>query len=237
MATMGFNKISTPSLRGLFVKELENMILSGELQIGEKLPPERVLAEEMGVSRTVVNAGLSELAGKGFLDVQPRIGVFVSDYRRNGSLSTLIAIMSYNGRMLRHDEVRAILEIRSALEGLILKLVIPKITSDELLTMNNILNNIKISESSSQFAEHCFNFDHELCIISENPLLPLYYGSFREPCLNLWQRYYQLYGKKPLIQYNEQILNLIQNKNLEEALHLSESQLRETISGNKQLYF
>lgn len=234
---MGFNKISTPSLRGLFVKELENMILSGELQIGEKLPPERILAEQMGVSRTVVNAGLSELAGKGFLDVQPRIGVFVSDYRRNGSLSTLIAIMSYNGRMLRRDEVKAILEIRSALESLILKLVILKITPDELLTMDTLLNNIKNSKNSSQFAEHCFNFDHELCIISDNSLLPLYYDSFREPCYNLWQRYYQLYGKEPLIHYNEQILSLIRDKNLDEALRLSESRLKETISGNKQLYF
>ena len=158
---MGFNKISAPSLRGIFVRELENMILSGELQVGEKLPSARDLAEQMGVSRTVVNAGLSELAGKGFLEVRPRVGVFVSDYRRN----------------------------------------------------------------------------HELCMISDNPLLPLYYGSFREPCCSLWQRYYQLYGKESLIQYNEQLLTLIRNKKLDEAMSLSESHLRETISGNKQLYF
>ena len=139
----GFNKISAPSLRGIFVRELENMILSGELQVGEKLPSARDLAEQMGVSRTVVNAGLSELAGKGFLEVRPRVGVFVSDYSRNGTLSTLIAIMSYNGRMLRRNEVKAILEIRSALECLILKLVVFKITSDELLTMEHLLDEIK----------------------------------------------------------------------------------------------
>ena len=234
---MGFNKISAPSLRGIFVRELENMILSGELQVGEKLPSARDLAEQMGVSRTVVNAGLSELAGKGFLEVRPRVGVFVSDYRRNGTLSTLIAIMSYNGRMLRRNEVKAILEIRSALECLILKLVVFKITSDELLTMEHLLDEIKASQNSSQFAECCFHFDHELCMISDNPLLPLYYGSFREPCCSLWQRYYQLYGKESLIQYNEQLLTLIRNKNLDEAMSLSESHLRETISGNKQLYF
>lgn len=234
---MGFNKISAPSLKGIFVKELETMILSGELQTGEKLPSERDLAEQMGVSRTIVNAGLSELVGKGFLEIRPRVGVFVSDYRRSGSLSTLIAIMSYNGGRLRHDEVKSILEIRSALEKLILKLVIPKITANELTTMCDILDSIKDSQISSQFAENCFNFDHELCIISGNSLLPLYYGSFREPCLNLWMRYYQLYGKESLAAYNEQLLGLIRNKKLEEALQLSESRLQETICGSRQLYF
>ena len=35
---MQFQKISTPSLKDLFVKELENKILSGELKVGDKLP-------------------------------------------------------------------------------------------------------------------------------------------------------------------------------------------------------
>ena len=35
---MEFEKISSPSLRELFVDQLENMILSGKLKIGEKLP-------------------------------------------------------------------------------------------------------------------------------------------------------------------------------------------------------
>ncbi len=51
---MEFQKISSPSLRELFVNQFEELILSGKLKIGEKLPPERQLAEEMQVSRAVV---------------------------------------------------------------------------------------------------------------------------------------------------------------------------------------
>ena len=43
---MEFEKISSPSLRELFVQQLEQMILSGKLPVGEKLPPERQLAQE-----------------------------------------------------------------------------------------------------------------------------------------------------------------------------------------------
>ena len=35
------------------------MILSGELQVGQQLPPERQLAQSMGVSRAVVNSGIA----------------------------------------------------------------------------------------------------------------------------------------------------------------------------------
>ena len=62
---MEFEKISSPSLRELFVDQLENMILSGKLKIGEKLPPERQLAQMMQVSRAAVNSGIAELEKRG----------------------------------------------------------------------------------------------------------------------------------------------------------------------------
>ena len=100
---MEFQKISSPSLRELFVDQLEHMILSGKLKIGEKLPPERQLAEMMQVSRAVVNSGISELEKKGFLIVKPRSGTYVADYRRKGTLDTLMSIMKYNGGRIRNE--------------------------------------------------------------------------------------------------------------------------------------
>ena len=81
---MLFKKLSAPSLKELFVAELEGMILSGKLEIGAKLPPERELAESMQVSRAVVNSGLDEMEKKGFLVVKPRIGTFVAAEIFNG---------------------------------------------------------------------------------------------------------------------------------------------------------
>ena len=101
---MEFEKISSPSLRELFVQQLEQMILSGKLPVGEKLPPERQLAQEMQVSRAVVNGGISDLEKKGFLVVKPRSGTYVADYRRNGTVETLLAIMNYNGGKKRYAQ-------------------------------------------------------------------------------------------------------------------------------------
>ena len=66
---MAFRKIDAPSIKELFLSQMEEMILSGELKPGDKLPPERELADTMGISKTVVHEGIRELSRRGFLDV------------------------------------------------------------------------------------------------------------------------------------------------------------------------
>ena len=115
---MNFQKLATPSLKELFITELETKILSGELPIGTKLPSERERAASMQVSRAVVNSGISEMEKKGFLVVKPRVGTFVEDYRRNGTLDTLVSIMHFHGGNISRKEVRSILELRIVLVNL-----------------------------------------------------------------------------------------------------------------------
>jgi hypothetical protein len=68
------------------------------------------------VSRPVISAGLVELEKLGFVEIVPRQGVYVSDYRRKGTVETLVAIMRYNGGAMRKNEVRSLLETRDSLE-------------------------------------------------------------------------------------------------------------------------
>ena len=61
-----FSKLSAPSLKELFIQQLQGMILTGRLSVGAKLPPERELAEQLGFSRGSVNQGMLDLARMGF---------------------------------------------------------------------------------------------------------------------------------------------------------------------------
>ena len=58
---MEFERLSAPSLKELFVTQIRDNILSGKLPVGTRLPPEREIAQQMQVSRAVVNGGLAEL--------------------------------------------------------------------------------------------------------------------------------------------------------------------------------
>ena len=140
---MGFTKISNLSLTDLFVQQVENMILSGELQVGEKLPPERELAIRMGVSRPVISAGLIELEKLGFVEILPRQGAYICDYRRKGTVETLVAIMRYNSGTMRKTEVKSLLEVREQLECLCSRLVIENASDEELQALEGILDELK----------------------------------------------------------------------------------------------
>ena len=94
------------------VSELVTAIKTGRLRRGEKLPSERQLSEQLGVSRVSVREGLRMLELLEVVEVRQGRGAFVvsSDVRPSG-------------RLLRHwlsahrGEVLELLEVREALEA------------------------------------------------------------------------------------------------------------------------
>ena len=73
---MEFEKLVSPSLKDLFINHIEAMILSGELQVGQQLPPERQLAQSMAPrlsggahARGDVRDGLSPHGDAGYAEV------------------------------------------------------------------------------------------------------------------------------------------------------------------------
>ncbi len=234
---MEFTKLSAPSLKELFVRQLETMILSGRLPVGEKLPPERELAQSMQVSRAVVNAGISELAGKGFLIIKPRVGTFVADYRRNGTMETLVSIMKYNGGILRDAEIRSILELRIALDTLAVELCIPRITDKDIDILKECVGQMKEAASPEEASELAFRFQHELAFISGNTFLPLIFSSFKVLITPLWERFCRLYGMKSLYSNTAVLCDYIEQKDTQKAIDWMNATVKESISGSMQIYY
>lgn len=215
---MGFNKISALSLTDLFVQQIENMILSGELAVGEQLPPARELSIRMGVSRPVISAGLVELEKLGFVEIRPRQGVYVCDYRRKGTMETLVAIMRYNGGALRQNEVRSLLETREAMESLCVKLVCERVNTGELEQLSPILDSIRDAKDPEEAAEQTFLFYHELAVLSGNVLMPLLYHSFHPQGVYLWSMYCKRSGIQQLYQIKLSLYSALLNRDVDSAM-------------------
>lgn len=233
---MLFKKLSAPSLKELFVTELEGMILSGKLEIGAKLPPERELAESMQVSRAVVNSGIADMEKKGFLVVKPRIGTFVADYRKYGTAETLVAIMQYNGGMLRDKEVRSILEVRIIFMNLAASLAIDNADDDAIASLEPYVQALKQCEDPEETASLIFKFSHELSFISGNSLLPLFFISFEDLVTNLWIRYADKYGCAALADSAETIYRYIAARDKDSVTRYITESTGESIDGNRQIY-
>lgn len=221
---MEFEKLVSPSLKDLFITHVEAMILSGELPVGQQLPPERQLAQSMGVSRAVVNSGVAELERRGFLEVRPRVGTFVTDYRRAGTLDTLKSIMTYNRGRLRNEEIRSILEIRDALDKLAAAGIIACASEEDIAAL-------------FRAAEAAFAFQHELAMQSGNTLLPLIFRSFYSSVLVLWERFCALNGVSMLYETSIRLCRHIRDRDLSAAVAWIDYCTRETVSGSRRIYY
>ena len=234
---MEFEKLISPSLKELFISNIEAKILSGELPVGQKLPPERQLAQSMGVSRAVVNSGIVELENRGFLEVRPRGGPFVADYRRAGTMETLKSIMTYNRGRLRNEEIRSILEVRDALDKLAVADIIPHVTELDNMLLLEKVEAIRQARDNRQAAEAAFAFQHELAMLSGNTLLPLIFRSFYSSVLVLWERFCALHGIDTLYQTSCRLCGHIQDKDIPGAVAWIDYCTRETVSGSRRIYY
>ena len=64
---MVFKPISPKKISSQIAEQIRSLILAGEFSPGEKLPPERELAEMFGVSRPSVREALNMLAASGLV--------------------------------------------------------------------------------------------------------------------------------------------------------------------------
>jgi GntR family transcriptional repressor for pyruvate dehydrogenase complex len=86
--------------------------LSGELRSGDRLPTERELAGQFGVSRTAVREAMKSLAQRGLVDMKPGRGTLVIDGTSQAMKQSLGLMLKVGQAGLSDNlvEVRGILE-------------------------------------------------------------------------------------------------------------------------------
>ncbi len=87
-------------------RQLRSAILEGDIAPGERLPPERELAERFGVNRVTVRSALTRLARQNLVAVRQGSGYVVRDYRRVGGPELLPGL--YNLARTRGDRRRVV---------------------------------------------------------------------------------------------------------------------------------
>ncbi len=78
---MEFRRLDQTRFRSkssIIADQILQMIRCGELNAGEKLPPERIIAEQLGVSRPSVREAISALQIVGILETRPGDGTYVT---------------------------------------------------------------------------------------------------------------------------------------------------------------
>ncbi|WP_432494719.1 FadR/GntR family transcriptional regulator [Kineococcus auxinigenes] len=92
-------------------RQMTSLIAQGQFPPGSRLPPERRLAESLGVGRSAVREALAALEILGLVQVRPGSGTYIRD-----SMSELLPTTLSWGLMLSAEHTAHLSEVRSALE-------------------------------------------------------------------------------------------------------------------------
>ena len=206
---MALEKKGAPSVREAFVQQIEDKILSGELQVGDRLPPAKELGAQMGVSLTVVNAGVSELVTKGFLTVKPRHGTYVADWRENGSAETLMSVLRHNGGRLTQHDVRSYCESRVALDPFVAELVIERASNEQLRALGAYVEQARAAETIEALCIAATDFFQRVYQLSDNTILSLLYHSTVPPQRHMYARFIEKNGTELIKAHIQEVYTLL----------------------------
>jgi GntR family transcriptional repressor for pyruvate dehydrogenase complex len=142
--------IKHQKLSDVITERLESMILDGTLVAGEKLLPERLLAEKFQVSRPSLREAIQNLQAKGLIERKQGGGTFIKKNLSAKMTDPLLALVAS-----RPETQFDLLEFRHALEGMAAYYAALRGQPEDYLALNNALNslpslhNSKIQEKST----------------------------------------------------------------------------------------
>jgi DNA-binding FadR family transcriptional regulator len=116
---------SRPSATAAAEHALRDAIVSGELAAGDRLPPERVLSKQLGVSRLTLRAALATLSAAGLISVRHGSGYTVRDLRESGGTDLLAGLIDPGGKSTseRAEAAADLLRLRRHLAGAVLEAI------------------------------------------------------------------------------------------------------------------
>ena len=170
-----FQTVSKQRLVDRVVTDLQDLIVQGKLAPGAKLPPERELAEMLGVSRTVIREAVRILVTKGLLDSKQGVGTMVRPVNRDQLAEPLGWLLQRNDATLDDlHEVRSILEVEIAGQAAL------RATPDDVARLRTLVDLMAThGEDPAAFAADDAEFHQQLVGILRNPMLAVLLDSIR----------------------------------------------------------
>lgn len=156
------------------------MIIANNLQFGDRLPPERELAQQFGVSRTVVRQALHSLVAKGLLEASPRGGTVVRRPTAEAVAQSLHLFLRSGQAHLDYGKVH---EIRRLLELEIAERAALRRSEEDLARLAANLREAtesQTNENPTHFAQIDIAFHAALAQATHNQLFELLLDSLAE---------------------------------------------------------
>ncbi|WP_404996593.1 FadR/GntR family transcriptional regulator [Caldifermentibacillus hisashii] len=133
---INFNPVSSKKLYIQIYNQILSRILKGEFKVGDKLPTERELCEQFGVSRAPVRQALSALELNGYIYSRQGEGVYIKNNQPPNDQSN-------PDHVLESVSPEDIVEARMNIEPVIIKFAAERATDEDIQELQEILKKME----------------------------------------------------------------------------------------------
>ena len=161
-----FSTVTPNKIPDMVYKQLVSLITRGHLRPGEKLPPERTMAVELGVSRQSIREAIYRATTVGLMEVRQGEGTFIISSLK-GNLREPLSILIEE----QAEKVFEFLEIRKLIEGWCAQRAAEAATPADLKKMNGILKKMeRVKPAESAWEKADLDFHSSIAAATHNVL-------------------------------------------------------------------
>lgn len=167
--------------------ELKNRINSGIYPIGSKLPSERLICEELKVSRSVVREAIIMLEVEGFAEARKGSGIHVIGNKLQSNIIT-----TTQGLNFATTGPFELLQARQLIESNIAEFAATQITKDDIVKLLEIQHNAQ-KEDHYRDSDWDLKFHTQIAMITRNTALTtIVQETWQQRTLNpLWKKLHE----------------------------------------------
>jgi GntR family negative regulator for fad regulon and positive regulator of fabA len=166
---------------------LVEAILDGTFPSDSNLPPERELAEHLGVTRPTLREALQRLSRDGWIEIHHGKPTRVRDYWHEGNLLILNAIAKHQST-LPADFVPNLLEIRLLLAPAYTRLAMQNALNETIRLLESLQ---EVPDTAEAYTQADLQMHCRLTVLSGNPVFTLILNGFGDLYASMGYVYFQ----------------------------------------------
>ncbi len=204
-------KLSRARLSDRANQELKRSITSGAYPPGSRLPAEKVLAEQLGVTRLTVREALSQLSAAGFVETRHGSGTYVLDLRERANLGQFSEMLGA-GRRLTVPEQASLMEFRAIVMNGFAEAIVARAEPAHVDELRALLAEAEEGLDPEALAEVDYRFNETLARASGNTFFAQLMRSMRDVHLAIGAVVYREREREAIVATLEALVSALEKR-------------------------
>src|SRR5215475_7755101 len=179
-----FRPVGKPRVAEEIVQQLRTLILKGEYAVGDKLPPERKLAEELGVNRASLREAIKSLEHMGLVKTRQGDGTRVLDFMQTAGVELVSHLIPGDGTP-NLDVLTDVLDFRRWFGREVARLSAERSTPDDIKKLEAIADQASDTQlDMNELLKLDFEFYVAMSHVGRNRVMQLLINTIRSAVMS-----------------------------------------------------